>query len=324
MGPEWADYTTELDFTLKKDAFGVFFRGNAGLGYMWQINEETAGRPLFRPHVRHPGGGYSVLAEIPLAVDLKQRHRLKITVAGQTITTWLDGVQIDQRQRSDHNAPGVVGFRTSGAEEAVIHDLTVTNAAGRVLVDTAFPPGDATFADGVVLPGGGLQVKGGEIWLTGKALPLFRKDISLPTAKKIVSARLHASAQGVYELAVNGKKVGDQELAPGWTDYTKRIQAQSYDVTGLLRNGQNTLGAELSSGWFTGNLAMFGGNKYGSTTSLRRATPGGLRRRIDRGDRHRRQLAYDAGRGAECGPPARRELRRPPGRRADRLVRARV
>jgi alpha-L-rhamnosidase len=82
-GAEWTDYTVALDFTLKKDAFGVFFRGRAGLGYMWQINEETAGTPLFRPHVRNDDGGYSVLAEIPLAVDLRQRHSLKITVAGR-------------------------------------------------------------------------------------------------------------------------------------------------------------------------------------------------------------------------------------------------
>ncbi|MDX6236313.1 MAG: alpha-L-rhamnosidase, partial [Kribbellaceae bacterium] len=266
IGAEWTDYTVALDFTLKKDAFGVFFRGNAGLGYMWQINEETAGKPLFRPHVRNADGGYSVLAEIPLAVDLSQRHNLKITVAGQTITTWLDGTQIDQRNRSDYNGPGVVGFRTSGAENAIIHSLNVTNSGGRVLVDTSFPAGDATFADGVVLPTGGLEVKGGDLWLPGKALPLFRKDITV--SKKVVSARIHAAAQGIYELRLNGVKVGDQALAPGWTDYNKRIQSQSYDVTSLLKSGANTLGAELSSGWFSGNVAMFGANKYGSATAL--------------------------------------------------------
>ena len=267
-GPEWTDYTVKLDFTLKKDAFGVFFRSTSGLGYMWQINEETAGRPLFRPHVRLPGGGYALLGEVPLNVDLAQRHTLAISVVGTTITTTIDGAQIDQRTRTDYNAPGVVGLRTSGAENAIIHSFSVVNTAGRTLVDTAFPAGDDTFDGGAILAGGGLQISGGDIWLTGKNTPVLRKDLQVPSTKEISNARIYAAAQGVYELRLNGQKVGDQELAPGWTDYTKRIQDQTYDVTALLKPGANTLGAELTNGWFAGNVAMFGGNKYGTATSL--------------------------------------------------------
>lgn len=267
-GSEWADYTVDVDVTVTRDAFGVFFRGRGGLGYMWQLNRLTPGRPLLRPHVRQAGGGYIVLAEIPLAVDLSQRHNLRITVVGQTITTFVDGVQVDRRDRSDHNAPGLMGFRINGVEEAVVHRLKVTNTANRVLVNTAFPVGDVTFPDGTVLPGGGLVLRGGDtdLWLPGKAIPLLRKDISLP--KRVTRARIHAAAQGVYELRLNGTKVGDHELAPGWTDYNRRIQSQSYDATSLVKLGVNTIGAELANGWFAGNLAMFGGNKYGSSTAL--------------------------------------------------------
>ena len=65
---------------------------------MWQLNQLTDDRPLLRPHVRHAGGGYIVLGEIPLSVNLKQQHHLRITVAGQTITTWIDDAQVDSRQ----------------------------------------------------------------------------------------------------------------------------------------------------------------------------------------------------------------------------------
>ena len=268
-GPEWTDYTVDADVTLTKDALGIFFRGRGGLGYMWQLNQVDDAHPLLRPHVRQSGGGYAVLTEVPLTVNLKQRHHLRITVAGQTITTWIDDVEVDRRERSDHDAPGLIGFRTNGAEEGIVHNLKVTNSANQTLVDTAFAVGDQTFPDGTVLPAGGLQVKGNtDLWLPGKPLPVFRKNISLPKAKKVASARIHAAAQGIYELNLNGKKVGDQEFAPGWTDYNQRIQSQSYDVTKLLRSGANTIGAEVAPGWFSGNVAMFGANKYGSDTSF--------------------------------------------------------
>jgi alpha-L-rhamnosidase len=268
-GAEWTDYTIDADLTLTKDALGVFFRGSGGNGYMWQLNQENDARPMLRPHVKQ-ATGYTLLGEIPLSgVNLKQRHHLRITIAGHSITTWIDDVQVDQRDRSDHDAPGLVGFRTNGVEEGIVHSLKVTNAAGKSLIDTAFPAGDQTFPDGSVLPAGGLQVKGTtDLWLPGKAVPVFRKSISLPKAKKVARARMYGAAQGIYELSVNGQKAGDQELAPGWTDYAHRIQSQSYDVTKLLTKGTNTIGAELANGWFAGNVAMFGSNKYGSETAL--------------------------------------------------------
>jgi alpha-L-rhamnosidase len=267
-GAEWTDYTLDAELTLTKDAFGVFFRGRAGNGYMWQLNQVDDNRPLLRPHVKLPNG-YTLLDEIPLSVKLKDRHHLRITVSGQSITTWIDDTQVDRRDQSDHNAPGLVGFRTDGAEAGVVHSLKVTNSANRTLVDTVFPAGDQTFPDGSVLPSGGLQVEGTtDLWLPGKAIPVFRKTISLSETKTVATARMHAAAQGIYELSLNGQKVGDQQLAPGWTDYAHRIQFQSYDVTALLSKGANTIGAELANGWFAGNLAMFGPHKYGSETAL--------------------------------------------------------
>jgi alpha-L-rhamnosidase len=77
--------------------------------------------------------------------------------------------------------------------------------------------------------------------------PYLRKDLTLERAVK--RARLYATALGVYELHLNGERVGDSYFAPGWTDYRKRLQYQTYDVTELVREGENALIAVLGDGW---------------------------------------------------------------------------
>ncbi|MCC7504033.1 MAG: family 78 glycoside hydrolase catalytic domain, partial [Saprospiraceae bacterium] len=82
--------------------------------------------------------------------------------------------------------------------------------------------------------------------------PMLRKEFNLK--KKIAGARAYVTAHGFYELHLNGQKVGDQALTPGWTVYGKRLQYQVYDVTGLLKPGQNAVGALLGDGWYRGTL----------------------------------------------------------------------
>ena len=98
--------------------------------------------------------------------------------------------------------------------------------------------------------------------------PFLRKTFSLN--KPIKRATVFATARGVYELRLNGARVGDELLAPGWTDYQKRFQYQSYDVSGHLRRGQNALGAILGDGWNSGYVG-FGRQRdhYGHTPALR-------------------------------------------------------
>lgn len=83
--------------------------------------------------------------------------------------------------------------------------------------------------------------------------PHFRKEFSL--AKPVKSARLYVTSHGYYEVQLNGKKVGDQILTPGWTSYLKRLQYQAYDVTKMLNQGANAVGAVLGDGWYRGTLA---------------------------------------------------------------------
>ena len=78
--------------------------------------------------------------------------------------------------------------------------------------------------------------------------PLFRKEFLL--GKKISRARVYVSGLGYYELRLNGQRVGDQVLDPGWTTYSKRVLYSTYDVTDQLKRGQNALGVMLGNGWF--------------------------------------------------------------------------
>ena len=95
----------------------------------------------------------------------------------------------------------------------------------------------------------------------------FRKEFS--ARKKIVSAFVYITSHGMYEAQINGEKIGDAYLSPGWTSYNKRLQYQVYNVSSLLKQGENAIGAILGNGWYRGFLA-WGGNKdvYGKKLGL--------------------------------------------------------
>ena len=84
-----------------------------------------------------------------------------------------------------------------------------------------------------------------------------------------MSARLYASAHGVYEAEINGMRVGDDTLSPGWTVYSRRLRYRTYDVTRYLVEGPNAIGAWLGDGWYRGRLGFNGGtrNIYGADQS---------------------------------------------------------
>jgi alpha-L-rhamnosidase len=85
----------------------------------------------------------------------------------------------------------------------------------------------------------------------------------------VVKARLYATAHGLYRAELNGHRVGDQELAPGWTAYRHRLRYQTYDVTDLVRAGANTLDVTLGNGWYRGRLGFRGGRAlYGDRLAL--------------------------------------------------------
>lgn len=110
------------------------------------------------------------------------------------------------------------------------------------------------------------------------SLPYATTDILQPSpylrrrfqiSQPVERARLYATAAGVYELSLNGQRVGDAILTPGWTDYHIRFQYQTYDVKPLLKAGDNTLGAMLGTGWYAGYVGYEGkGQFYGQHLAL--------------------------------------------------------
>jgi alpha-L-rhamnosidase len=97
--------------------------------------------------------------------------------------------------------------------------------------------------------------------------PLMRKQFELH--KKIRSAVAYITAHGMYEAQINGQRVGDAYLTPGWTSYKTRLQYQTYDVTDILKEGQNAIGVMLGSGWYRGIIGFSDKrNVYGKDIAL--------------------------------------------------------
>lgn len=97
--------------------------------------------------------------------------------------------------------------------------------------------------------------------------PYLRREFAVPSPVR--RARLYATALGVYEVHLNGTRVSADHLAPGWTDYRHRVTYQTYDVTALVSEGPNALGALLADGWYAGNISWFGSFQYGRRLAFR-------------------------------------------------------
>jgi alpha-L-rhamnosidase len=97
--------------------------------------------------------------------------------------------------------------------------------------------------------------------------PLLRRTFRV--RGPVRAARLYVTSLGLYEVYLNGQRVGDQLFTPGWTSYHRRLQYQTYDVTAVLRPGENAVAAMLGDGWYRGYLAFNGQrNLYGQRLAL--------------------------------------------------------
>ncbi|GAA5229694.1 glycoside hydrolase family 78 protein [Arthrobacter cryoconiti] len=271
----WADYTTNVEFSVESGGLGVYLRA-ASLkeGYLWQLGI-IDGKTIFRPQVKVNGnvadlGSKDISSVISAERLLKGRHALTTSLKGPVIVTMLDGIEIDRREDQTFTK-GYVGFyQTSndqGKQNATIYAVKVTSASEESLLDTAFADRSNPFTSG--------RSDGGKLVLLAptdalyrslSGMPLLRTDFEVN--KSVASARLYAAARGIYETTLNGRKVGDEWLAPGWTDYNKGIKYQSFDVTDLLSQGHNAWGAMIADGWYSGNIAALGTAHYGESPSF--------------------------------------------------------
>ncbi len=111
----------------------------------------------------------------------------------------------------------------------------------------------------------------GQLKLADTFLPpatFFRKEFRAD--KPIARATLYATALGLVEMRLNGKPVSDDFFTPGWTDYRKRVYYRTWDVTKIVKRGDNAMGAIIADGWFTGYVGYRGSrDTYGQATRVR-------------------------------------------------------
>lgn len=127
-----------------------------------------------------------------------------------------------------------------------------------------------------------------------KPVHYYRNEFS--ANKKVASARVYVTSLGLYELYLNGKKVGDELFTPGWTSYNKRLQYQTYDVTSMIQQ-KNAIGAMVGDGWYRGNIGWQDQRDYyGSQLALL------VQLKIDYTDGTSETIASDSKWKATTGP----------------------
>ncbi len=284
--PSPANYSVEMDFRILKDDIGIIFAAKDTSNFlMWQVNtfeKKFNGKTSFRPH-QWVNNAASCIDEksiddvIPVE-DQQKQHHIKIQVEGNQITTWIDDTQVDQRT-SDLAAYGKIGFRqvTNAGdcdEHGSFDNIVVKDTdTDDVLFSENFDNGNRSFNFGTVNNGElevyntlGLQKD------SMSSAPMYRKEFDVN--KEIKKATIHASALGIYELEVNGQKVSDDYFNPGWTNYelnqddNNYVMYQTFDVTDLLQQGKNVIGAMTGHGWYSGKLFVGGNNRYGTGSKL--------------------------------------------------------
>lgn len=258
-------YTVEADFEIENTAFGLIFGAkDTNNFYMWQVNATKSADDivLLRPHQFVNGTG-NLLADVALPTDLfankaaaigSQNH-LKLEIGNKVVRTYINNVLVDTRA-VDITEPGHVGLRAylgdPENERYFADNIIVKDPEGTVLFSEDFSNEEECAFDGGEIIDGRLYLTDGVlIEGVGSSAPMLRKEFSTG-GREVKSARLYATAAGIYYLYLNGQAVSEDCFNPGWTDFYTRIRYQTYDVTDMIQSGNNAIAAELGLGWYAG------------------------------------------------------------------------
>lgn len=201
--------------------------------------------------------------------DATKKHHIRLEVRGggnYDVKVSLDGRVISQGNKTSINCmrdsigrPQArlfgIGYRQPQGFDAVFSNIKLLNYKWDNLVLNSDPKTYNAKGDNKAV-----------LWMPGSDVnaPIMRKNVNL--GKEVKRARLYATARGAYWFYINGQRVGDGYLNPGWTDFRHRIMYNTYDVTQMLRQGNNALGIELGHGWFCDDFGWAGamwGDQYG-------------------------------------------------------------
>lgn len=201
--------------------------------------------------------------------DATKKHHIRLEVRGggnYDVKVSLDGRVISQGNQTSINCmrdsigrPQArlfsIGYRQPQGFDAVFSNIKLLNYKWDNLVLNSDPKTYNAKGDNKAV-----------LWMPGSDVnaPIMRKNVNV--SKEVKRARLYATARGAYWFYINGQRVGDGYLNPGWTDFRHRIMYNTYDVTQMLRQGNNALGIELGHGWFCDDFGWAGamwGDQYG-------------------------------------------------------------
>lgn len=252
-------------------------------GFVWQLVLDEGERPILRKRNQSwstrtdyedtPIDSFSV------SDFYCNKHLFSIRIDGESniVSTFIDGVPINKTTVHKRVDCEQIGFsdrsKSSSRNEAYFDDVTVAFIApdGRKLLalnENFDNPTNSSF------PLNGYSIVNGHCHLaassdTGYCLMQTRiEDIMMfkdfKIQKKVKKAILHASSLGIFNMWINGNRVGREsdngeivydELAPGWTDYSKRVQYFTYDVSQYFKEGDNNIASHISPGWARGSIA---------------------------------------------------------------------
>lgn len=207
-------------------------------------------------------------------------HTLRIEVEGNCAYAYVDDVRVDAvterlpwgtitagrmlnpRGRNDvltYPHLNEIGFFAGEGDRAYFKYLKVRNMrcpANFFIWET--PEGNldgqkSLFHGKVSVEDGCFVMENGQITAdpSHTSIPMFRSNFTVKKEKKLKKARLYLTSRGIYECRVNGKKITERLLPPGLTQYDKRLNYQTYDITEKLNSGKNSIGVTLSSGWWS-------------------------------------------------------------------------
>ncbi|MEZ4699035.1 MAG: family 78 glycoside hydrolase catalytic domain [Rhodothermales bacterium] len=174
-----------------------------------------------------------------------------------------------------------IGFRMPAGQKARFSEVVVRNyrEPSNPLFSEDLAASDYS---GLFAGEAGLQIAGGAYTVDGgsagrlitadpsrNAMPMLRTEFDA-ASKPIARARLYVTARGIYEMYLNGERVGEDYFNPGLTQYNRHHMYQTYDVTDQVSAGNNALGAMLAEGWWSGNITFSGQNwnYFGDRQSL--------------------------------------------------------
>lgn len=139
----------------------------------------------------------------------------------------------------------MIGFQQPEGQDVTISNIKITENAYNTLLYSDPTQNHLVKGDGKV-----------ELWQPGEEIsaPMLRRNVIIN--KPVASARLYATARGIYQFYINGRQIGKDYTNPGWTDYRKRIMYNTFDVTDALQQGTNGVGVEIGEGWYAGPLGF--------------------------------------------------------------------